>query len=61
MPGTLLTRDYKGRTICVKVLADGFEYEGERFKSLSAVARRITGSAWNGFLFFKLTAKEVEA
>jgi hypothetical protein len=58
MPGTLLTRRYKGGTVQVKVLADGFEYEGDRFKSLSAVARKITGSGWNGYLFFGLTRKE---
>lgn len=57
MPGTLITRKYKGQTLCVMVLADGFEFEGDRFKSLSAVARHITGSAWNGFLFFGLTKK----
>jgi hypothetical protein len=61
MPGTLITRKYKGQSLCVKVLADGFEFEGERFKSLSAVARRITGSAWNGFLFFGLTKKGLGA
>lgn len=61
MPGTLLTRKYKGGTVQVKVLTDGFEYEGDRFKSLSAVARKITGSAWNGFLFFGLTTKGATA
>lgn len=61
MPGTLLTRQYKGTMICVKVLPDGFEYEGERFKSLSAVAKRITGKHWNGYHFFGLAKKEVEA
>ena len=61
MPGTLLTRNYKGQTICVKVLADGFEFEGERFKSLSAVAKRITGKHWNGYHFFGLAKKEVVA
>jgi hypothetical protein len=61
MPGTLLTRDYKGRTICVKVLADGFEYEGERLTSLSAVAKRVTEKHWNGYHFFGLTKQEVEA
>ena len=61
MPGALLTRKYKGETLCVQVLPDGFLFEGERFKSLSAVARRVTGSAWNGFLFFGLTKKAVEA
>ena len=61
MPGTVITRKYKGRTLCVQVLADEFQFEGERFKSLSAVARRITGSAWNGYLFFGLTKKEADA
>ena len=61
MPGTLITRKYKGQTLNVLVRQDGFEFEGERFKSLSAVARRITGSAWNGYLFFGLTKKEVGA
>jgi hypothetical protein len=61
MAGTLLTRRYKGATIQVKVLNGGFEFEGERFKSLSAVAHRVTGSRWNGYLFFGLTKKEVVA
>lgn len=52
IPGTLLTRTYKGRDIRVKVLADGFEFEGTRFQSLSAVAREVTGSHWNGYHFF---------
>ena len=37
------------------VLADGFEFEGERYKSLSAVAKAVTGQHCNGFSFFKLT------
>jgi hypothetical protein len=61
MPGTLLTRNYKGRTICVKVLGDGFEHEGERFKSLSAVAKRVTGKHWNGYHFFGLSRQGAEA
>ena len=52
MPGSLLVKDFKGRTIVVKVLDDGFEYDNRRFASLSAVAREITGTRWNGFLFF---------
>ena len=55
MPGSLLVKDFKGRTIVVKVLDDGFEYDDHRFASLSAVAREITGTKWNGFLFFGLT------
>jgi hypothetical protein len=52
--GTALTRPYKGRTISVIVLPDGFEYDGERYKSLSAVAKAITGSHMNGFRFFQI-------
>lgn len=54
VPGTELVRKYKGRTYKVMVLPEGFEYGGETFTSLSAVAERITGSHWNGFLFFGL-------
>jgi hypothetical protein len=39
----------------VRVLADGFEYDGEVYPSLSAVARKVTGNHCNGFLFFRLT------
>jgi len=54
MPGAVLTRRYKGRMIEVRVLPDGFEYEGEIYKSLSAVARAVTGTHWNGYHFFRL-------
>jgi hypothetical protein len=54
LPGTLITREYKGETITVKVLRDGFEYEGERYSSLSAVAKAVTGSHWSGHRFFGL-------
>ncbi len=57
MPGTVLRRDYKGRTILVTVLDRGFEFEGQSYRSLSAVARAVTGSHWNGRLFFGLTGK----
>jgi hypothetical protein len=53
-PGNWIERDYKGRTIRVLVVADGFEYEGQRYKSLSAIAKAVTGSHMNGFLFFRL-------
>jgi hypothetical protein len=49
-----MARQYKGRTITVTVLADGFEYLGERYRSLTAVAKAITGSHMNGFRFFVL-------
>ena len=57
IPGGVITRVYKGRTLRVKVLDQGLEFEGEIFKSLSAVAKRITGAHCNGYLFFKLDAK----
>jgi Protein of unknown function (DUF2924) len=55
LPGTIITRVYKGETLQVRVLSDGFEFEGQVYKSLSAVAKAITGSHINGFLFFRLT------
>jgi hypothetical protein len=58
--GAVLTRFYKGRTIQVRVLAEGFECEGQVHRSLSAVAQAITGAHWNGRLFFGV-AKEVRA
>ena len=53
-PGTVLTRLYKGRLLEVTVLAVGFAYEGRRFATLSAVAKYVTGSHWNGHHFFGL-------
>ncbi len=55
--GTILTRQYKGRLVQVKVLPDGFEYEGEVYRSLSAVTTAITGARWNGYHFFGLTKR----
>lgn len=52
--GSTITREYKGRLLEVLVLDEGFEYAGEKFKSLSGVAKRITGSHCNGYLFFNL-------
>jgi hypothetical protein len=54
IPGSTITREYKGRLLEVLVLDEGFEYAGEKFKSLSGVAKRITGSHCNGYLFFNL-------
>ena len=53
-PGAVLTREYKGQTIEVTVLPRGFEWDGEVYRSLSAVAKAITGSSWSGPLFFGL-------
>ena len=54
LPGTVITRTYKGRRLQVQVLTNGFEFEGDVFRSLSAVAKQITGSHWNGYKFFNL-------
>jgi hypothetical protein len=54
IPGSMITRVYKGETLEVKVRPAGFEYEGEVFKSLSAVAKKITGAHCNGYYFFRL-------
>lgn len=59
--GATLTREFGGINHEVKVLQDGFEYQGRRFRSLSAVAREITGTRWNGMAFFKMTGKQKEA
>ena len=53
-PGTIITRRYKGESLQVQVLPDGFAFEGAVFKSLSAVARAITGQHCNGFHFFRM-------
>ncbi|XZE55112.1 DUF2924 domain-containing protein [Planctomycetaceae bacterium SH139] len=58
LPGTLITRVYKGREIRVRVTPGGFEHEGELFGSLSAVAKHVTGSHWSGNRFFKLDQQE---
>ena len=52
--GTVLTRQYHDREIRVLTLDDGFEWEGHHYRSLSAVARAITGQHWSGPLFFGL-------
>ena len=57
MPGAIITRRYKNQTIEVRVLPQGFEYEGEIYRTLSAVAKKVTGTHWNGFHFFKLGEK----
>lgn len=51
-PGTQLRRSFQGRVIEVKVLDDGFEFEGCRYQSLSAIASKVTGTRWNGHTFF---------
>ncbi|MFM5953725.1 MAG: DUF2924 domain-containing protein [Novosphingobium sp.] len=56
-PGTRLVRDWHGVGHTIIVLADGFEYDGRHWKTLTAVAKAITGAHWNGPLFFGLTRR----
>ena len=53
-PGTRVSREWQGRRHEVDVLATGFRYNGAEYRSLSQVARVITGTRWNGLLFFGL-------
>jgi DUF2924 family protein len=57
-PGTRLIRQWDGQTHQVTVAEQGFEYKGERYKSLSEIARLITGTRWSGPLFFGLKQSE---
>ncbi len=52
-PGTKLIRHYEGQKHIVTVLEDGFEYNGQQASSLSKIAKEITGTAWNGWTFFR--------
>ena len=58
MPGTVLTRRYKGQDVAIEILEKGFVYKGVTYRSLSAVARKITGGHWSGFTFFKLNKEK---
>lgn len=53
-PGTHLVREWNGRAYQIEVLEDGFQMDGKRYRSLSAVARKITGAHWSGPRFFGL-------
>jgi len=59
MPGSLLIKEHRGETHVVKVLDSGFDYDGRLYRSLSAVAQEITGTKWNGFLFFGIAREAV--
>ena len=56
--GTKLIREWDGTAHTVTVLKDGFDWGGQRYKSLSAVARAITGTRWNGYRFFGLRERK---
>jgi len=59
--GTTLVRQWRGHAHTVLVREDGFEYEGQRYRSLSVIAERITGAHWSGPRFFGLTKRAVGA
>jgi hypothetical protein len=59
--GTHLVREWNGRTYQVEVLNDGFLLDGKKYKSLSAIARKITGAHWSGPRFFGLTNNSEQA
>jgi hypothetical protein len=58
-PGSILSRAYKGEVLQVRVLDHGFEFEGAVYRSLSAVAKKITGGHCNGLAFFRLGKEAV--
>ena len=58
LPGTKLVREWNDTEHTVTVLSDGYELAGKKYKSLSAVAKAITGTTWNGFRFFGLRDKQ---
>ena len=59
--GTRLIREWKGVEHCVTVRDHDYEYQGRPYKSLSAVARAITGTRWNGWVFFGLKSRRGQA
>jgi hypothetical protein len=59
VPGTRLVKQHGGRTHVAEITADGVLYEGQTYSSLSAVAKAITGTHWNGLLFFGLRRRKV--
>src|SRR5258706_6007057 len=60
-PGSVLVREWKGKSHRVMVLADGFAYDGETYTNLSEIAVMITGTRWNGPRFFGLRSKPDES
>lgn len=54
IPGTVIIKEYKGIKLEIKTLESGFEYHNKVYKSLTAIAKEVTGAHWNGYLFFNL-------
>lgn len=59
-PGTMLSREHKGFAHEVEMLEQGFRYRGREYRSLSAIAKEIAGTPWNGFTFFGLRKERVD-
>lgn len=59
--GTRLIRDWQGNEHVVTVTSDGFDWQGRPYKSLSAIARAITGTRWNGWVFFGLKSRRANS
>ena len=60
-PGTILTREFQGKKVQVEVLDAGFRYDGETWRSLSAIAKAVTGTSWNGFLFMGIQKRAAKS
>ncbi len=60
-PGTRLVREWRGVTHMVLIHADGIEWRGQRYRSLSVVARKITGARWSGPRFFGLRQRPLDS
>jgi len=60
-PGAILTRTFENKEIKVEVLDAGFKYDGKTWRSLSAIANEVSGTSWNGFLFFNLQTRATKA
>ena len=57
-PGSILRREFKDQMVVVQVLEHGFQYQDRFYKSLSAIARQVTGTHWNGYTFFERKTSE---
>ena len=53
-----IERKFKGQTVVVQVLAEGFQYQDRFYRSLSAIARQVTGTQWNGYAFFHVKTND---
>jgi hypothetical protein len=59
-PGAILTRTFQGKEIKVEVLDAGFRYDGKVWRSLSGIAKAVSSTPWNGYLFFGLQKRQAK-